>query len=373
MNEKRMKISYFNLLLLVFAIVILISLFINPHIREIYCRSLLPILNAIFLAYMLDPFVVYLEKKLNISRKKSVGIAVATVVFVVVLISTLVIHNVLGSIHDFVYTLHNFENTLKGNLVDELFTKFGIAKYKELDENTIILIKENFHKIVYKVNNIGTAKDMVIKKIFSFCRNIISSILAVYMLLDKRILLGRFKRILYAFNKKKRADYVVYIFNKGNEIFSNFIVGKVVDSAILGCLCFVLLVLINCPYAILISLIVGVTNVIPLVGPVIGGVAGVIIILIANPNMVLIVGLVIALLQQFDGMILGPKILGDKIGVGAFWIIVAITISGAVGGIVGMIFGVPLIVLIKNIVEEQVHRKLKKKKMMSLEAENLKE
>jgi predicted PurR-regulated permease PerM len=306
-------------------------------------------------------------------RNISVFIALFIVGLIVLLLGTLVIQNVVKSVMNFLETLPSSNNLTRGAITDKIINKIGINHMKELDKNTIKIIRNSINKGISSIKYVPNTFGNFQGTIFGICKKIISCLLAIYILLDKKVLVARAKRMLYAFVRNERADYIICIINKGNDIFSNFVVGKVIDSAIIGLICFVLLIIVKCPYALLISLVVGTTNVLPCVGPVIGGVVAIIITLITNPKITLLVGLIIALLQQFDGAVLGPKILGDKIGVGAFWIIVAITLSGAIGGVMGMFFGVPMVVLIKNIVEEHVNTRLKKKKMTLLELENLKE
>ncbi|PAB59522.1 AI-2E family transporter [Anaeromicrobium sediminis] len=373
MNKKIIRFSYSSLVFAVIMIILIGSLCVNKSMRISYYRVIFPIVNGFFLAYILDPFVVFFERKFNMKRNMSVFIAVFIVTLIVILLGTLVVHNVINSIINFLETLPHSSNLTTGMITDRIINKIGINRIDDLDKNTIAIIRNSINKGISSIKYVPKSFGNFQGTIFGICKKIISCLLGVYILLDKKLLIARAKRMLYAFTSNERADYIVYIINKGNDIFSNFVVGKVIDSAIIGLICFVILIMVKCPYALLISLVVGTTNVLPFVGPIIGGVVAVIITLIASPKMTLVVGLIIALLQQFDGAILGPKILGDKIGVGAFWIIVAITLSGAVGGVVGMFFGVPMVVLIKNLVEEHVNRRLKRKKMTLLELENLNE
>lgn len=154
------------------------------------------------------------------------------------------------------------------------------------------------------------------------------------------------------------------ISRKSDEIFSAFFVGKLIDSAIIGVICFFLMLIFRIPNAPAIGFFVGITNIIPYFGPFIGAVPAVLVTLASGSLwQVLWVIVLIVALQQFDGLILGPKILGDKVGVGAFWIIVSVTAGGAIAGVVGMLVGVPVVVLFKTLIEEYVEKKLKEKKL----------
>ena len=147
----------------------------------------------------------------------------------------------------------------------------------------------------------------------------------------------------------------------GDGFFSVFISGKTLDSIIIGILCFIFMTILRLPYALLISVIVGVTNMIPYFGPFIGAVPGAFIILLIDPIQMLIYLLLILVLQQFDGLYLGPKILGDSTGLRPIWIIFAITIGGAVGGFIGMFLGVPCVAVIAFLTGRWVENRLQQK------------
>lgn len=143
--------------------------------------------------------------------------------------------------------------------------------------------------------------------------------------------------------------------------FSKFIGGKILDSVIIGILTFIILTIFKMPYVLLISVIIGVTNIIPFFGPFIGGIPSAIIILFASPIQALWFIIIIIVIQQIDGNIIGPKILGDSIGISAFWILFSLLVAAKFMGVVGMIIGVPLFAIIYSIIKEVVEDKLRKK------------
>lgn len=165
---------------------------------------------------------------------------------------------------------------------------------------------------------------------------------ALYMMLDKEKLIRHVRIATYAIFPNDAADYLRHIARSSAEIFNNFIIGKAIDSLIIGILCYVGMSILQLPYAVLLSVIVGVTNMIPVFGPFIGAVPGIIILLIIHPIYSVYFALFILLLQQFDGNILGPLILGDKLGLPSLWILFAVCVGGGLFGIVGMFIGVPL-------------------------------
>ncbi|MBE5957581.1 MAG: AI-2E family transporter [Lachnospiraceae bacterium] len=216
--------------------------------------------------------------------------------------------------------------------------------------------------------NLANASMSVVKWILNF---IVAIIVSVYMLLDQNILVRNGERIIYATFTKKRADYICHIVGKANEIFSGYIIGKSIDSLIIGIICLIAMKVFNIgeSYAIIISIVVGLTNMIPYFGPFLGAIPSIIIIFLAvSPKQALAFFVLIIVLQQFDGNILGPYILGDKTGLRPIWIIFAISIGGWLGGVVGMFLGVPCVAVISSILDEVVDKKLSDKNITDLEA-----
>lgn len=194
---------------------------------------------------------------------------------------------------------------------------------------------------------------------------LMSLIASIYMLMTKERLVFQLKKILYSFCKEKRADRIIQIGNLTNEMFSKFINGKALDSLIIGILCFIGMMFIYSPYAILIAIIVGVTNMIPFFGPFIGAIPSILILLMVSPFDALIFAVFVLALQQFDGNILGPKILGDSTGLAPIWVLVSITIGGGLLGFVGMIIGVPTFAVFYTLLSENMDKRLAKKNIFA--------
>ena len=167
--------------------------------------------------------------------------------------------------------------------------------------------------------------------------------------------------ITCALFSEKIANRIFELTHRTNEIFGKFLSGKIIDSAIIGVLSFVVFSIFKIPYTLLISVIIGVTNIIPFFGPFIGAIPSFIIILFVSPTKALIFLILIFIIQQIDGNIIGPKILGDSIGISAFWILFAILVAGEFMGLVGMIIGVPVFAIIYSVIKEDVEYKLKNK------------
>ncbi len=191
---------------------------------------------------------------------------------------------------------------------------------------------------------------------------IIGIIVSVYVFSSKDTFAGQFKKILYATFKPEHANVILDVCRESHRIFGGFISGKLLDSLIIGILCFVCLSLLNMPYTLLVSVVVGVTNVVPFFGPFVGAIPSAFLILLVSPQKCLIFLLFILVLQQFDGNILGPAILGDSTGLSSFWVIFSILLGGGLFGFAGMILGVPTCGVIYHITKRIVDAQLAKKR-----------
>lgn len=181
---------------------------------------------------------------------------------------------------------------------------------------------------------------------------IIGLFIAVYLIIDKEKYKGYIKRMIYASFNKDNANRILRIIRKSDEIFYGFIIGKIIDSLIIGIICYFSMLLLHLPYAMLCSFIIGVTNIIPVFGPYIGAIPTVILIFVTNPPQGIIFLIFVVILQQVDGNLIGPKILGDSTGISSFWVILAILLGGGLFGVVGMIIGVPTVALILYLLNE---------------------
>lgn len=192
---------------------------------------------------------------------------------------------------------------------------------------------------------------------------LIGLIVMVYLLNIKELLAGQGKKIIYSLFPVKMANDIVSEIRFVHKVFGGFIIGKLVDSLIIGILCFLCLSFMDMPYYLLISVIVGVTNVIPFFGPFIGAIPSAFLVLLVSPMKCLYFLIFILLLQQFDGNILGPKILGDSTGLPSFWVLFSILLFGGLFGFVGMIIGVPTCAVIFDLISKAVRKSLKAKNL----------
>ncbi len=192
---------------------------------------------------------------------------------------------------------------------------------------------------------------------------LVGLIVSIYLIADRHNIAYSGKRILYAFFKIERANHILDLAQEALTIFRRFFVGKALDSLIIGILCYILMKIFALPYAELISVIVGVTNVIPFFGPFIGAIPSILIILMSSPMDAFIFALLILALQQLDGNVIGPAILGNSLGLKPIWIVFSVTVGGGLFGLVGMIAGVPAFTVIYTLFKRWIDRRLQKKNL----------
>ena len=196
--------------------------------------------------------------------------------------------------------------------------------------------------------------------ILIFMKNfLIGAIVALYVLADKEKFVAKSKMLVYAIFPHKWANLLIHSMRFTHKTFGGFIYGKLVDSAIIGVLCYFGMLLLHMPFPILVSVIIGVTNVIPFFGPFIGAAVGGIIVFMINPLDALWFVILCLILQTFDGYVLGPKILGDSTGLSNFWVIFAIMLFGGLWGVPGWVIGVPLFAVIYSTIARLVNHSLR--------------
>lgn len=194
---------------------------------------------------------------------------------------------------------------------------------------------------------------------------VLGFIISVYMLSDKERFSIQFKKLTFALFKKDRAETLISGVKKAHMTFGGFLSGKIVDSLIIGCLCFVGMSVLKIPYTPLVSVVVGVTNVIPYFGPFLGAIPSIFIILLEEPVKALWFAIFILVLQQIDGNFIGPKIIGEKIGLSSFWVIFALLIMSSMLGVLGLLLAVPIFALIYDLIKFLCNRSLEKKGIVS--------
>lgn len=333
-----------------------------------------PFIIGFSIAYLLNFILKLYENKIfennNIKKlafkqktKRSLGIlfTYATALTVVFLFIKFVLPQVIDSISGLINDIPIYINETN-RVINDILAKLNI------DQQYLKIINENFNDFINYIIKVATnflplIGGMLTTIAASIWNIVLGIIISIYLLIDKENFCALIKKIIYAIFPKSVSEKILEVSYMSNSIFGKFLIGKIVDSAIIGVLTFVVLAICKMPYAILVSVIVAVTNIIPFFGPFIGAVPSFIIILFVSPVKALWFLFIIFIIQQLDGNIIGPKILGDSIGISAFWILFSILVAGKFLGVIGMIIGVPLFAVVYAIVKEIVEGKLKKKNM----------
>ncbi len=343
----------------------------------------MPIIDGFILAYLLTPILnkiegkiikpLYIKAKLPMTPKtkrriRGFSILVTVILVFVILYEflNLVIPEVIRSIQSIIFQFPVYINNLAN-------WALGLIKDNpELEGTVNDLIEQYSPKLLTYVNtnllphlnNMLKTVSLSVIGIFKALWNfIIGFIISIYLLGSKEKFAGQAKKIVYALFDRKSGNELIRNFRFVHSTFIGFIGGKIVDSIIIGIICFICTSIIGTPYAILVSVIVGVTNIIPFFGPWIGGIPSALLVLMIDPIQALYFIILILVIQQFDGNILGPKILGESTGLSGFWVIFSITIFGGLFGVLGMVAGVPVFAVIYTGIRYAVNRTLKKKNL----------
>lgn len=329
----------------------------------IFINILSPFAGGIVIAYILDPMVKFFYAKLFKEKKGTRGFAIllayAVAILLLMLLGWLVVPQIVNSI-GMLFT--NFPSYIQG--VQEMLlyvqSEYGI----DLQQATKML--DDSEAMVKEIYAMATnAMPQIVASIGSVASNfvaIFTSIAAsIYMLADKNHLLHQLRTLAHAFLPEKVASNTLRICHYANVNFTGFFVGKIIDSAIIGVITFVAMTILRLDFAVLISVFIGITNIIPVFGPFIGAIPSVFILLLIDPLQAVIFCVLILIIQQVDGNFIGPKILGSSIGISALWILFSIVVGGDLFGIVGMIVGVPVFATLYGLAQEFVHYALDKR------------
>ena len=333
---------------------------------------LFPFFMGFLIAYILNPVVAFFQRNVSIKllKKKSAnaqrGLAILISYLVMVGFIIVCLRFIIPQLYDSIRELslmipdiyksimsifeHYRENStdmFPGQIADMIETK-TLPKLFELTNNLLT----NIVPMLYE------ASMSFAKGLFNL---FIAFIVSIYMTIDKFILKNAGKRLVLAIFNENFSYRVLRTLKDCHNIFSGFIIGKSIDSLIIGLLAFVAMTILKLPYTVLISVIIGVTNMIPYFGPIIGAVPGAFILFIVSPTKCLIFIIMVFVLQQFDGLILGPKILGESTGVRPLLILFSITVGGAYFGPLGMFLGVPFFATVQFLIGNWVDYRLYKK------------
>lgn len=322
-------------------------------------QVLSPFVGGFVIAYLLDGPVRFFENRFKWKRGLCIALSYALAVLLVAVLLSFVLPQVLQSIMVLADNLNGYLNSLNG-LVANVSGKF------QLDEDLVEGMMLSYTDLMKQAADLVRAfLPQLLNYSMAVGSGLVSALTAViasvYMLMGKQRLLGQLRKLVYAFLPLPKAQRTLAVCSGANRVFTGFINGKLIDSAIIGVLCFILMSIFQMPFALLISVVVGVTNIIPFFGPFIGAIPSIMILLMVDPIVAVEFGVMILVLQQFDGNILGPKILGDSTGLSAIWVLVAIIVGGGLFGFVGMVVGVPAFAVLYSLTSEFLAARLKAK------------
>ena len=337
-----------------------------------------PIIMGFIVAYLLNPVMVFLEGHLlkylrqrRIDEKKAKRMArslgtIGSILFlllVIFLLLYMMIPELIRSIQNMTVNLpaefKEFEQWMESVFNEEIqhtewLKALGIDLTEIGDYMETLLQKQILPQVKTYLSylaSITTGVISALKMLFNF---VIGLVIAVYLLIGKETFVGQGKKIVYAVLPSKYGNVVIHTMRITNQMFGGFVSGKILDSVIIGVICYVGLMILGMPYSLLVAVIVGVTNVIPFFGPFIGAVPSFILIALAEPVKGLYFLIFVLALQQVDGNIIGPKILGDSTGLSSFWVVFAILVGGGLFGFMGMLLGVPTFAVIYYLIREAV-------------------
>ena len=301
------------------------------------------------------------QKAKKLSRGLGIAGAILFLLIIIILLIAAIVPSVISCIVGVIDTLPgNVQNFIKvvqsGKLgeyevtgtISDMLTK--LVDYVENWATKTLLPEAKTYLL-----QITSGMINIVKAVINF---IVGIIVAAYVLMIKESLIGQSKKAIYAIFKPRQGNIIIETMHKADEIFGGFIIGKVIDSAIIGVICYVGCSILHIPDAMLVAVIVGVTNIIPVFGPFIGAVPSLLLVVVQSPWHALYLLIFIIILQQVDGNIIGPKILGSSTGLSSFWVMFAILIGGGLFGFLGMLLGVPVFAMIYYIVQRLVNHSI---------------
>ena len=341
---------------------------------------LTPITDGLILAYLLTPLLNMIERKavipgfaiIHINPKKkyvrtiSILATMALVWLAIYEFFAMVIPQIINSIQQIIYQFPTYVDTLTIWISKLLENNPDIENFATNIINSYSGEIESFFnsKILPQLNNIIMLVSMGVYSVLKeFWNLIIGFIISIYVLAGKENFAAQFKKIAYAFLNIETSNRFISNVRFANKTFGGFFVGKILDSIIIGVICFVVTNMIGTPFCVLISVIIGVTNIIPFFGPFLGAIPSIILILFIDPVQAFYFIIFVIILQQVDGNIIGPKILGNSTGLSSFWVIFSITLFGGLFGIFGMVIGVPVFAVIFAFIKSLVESKLAAKEL----------
>ena len=373
-----------NRVLIITAAAIVFFLFLlNFNMIQGFFTTLVGILSPFIIgfaiAYLLNPALSFFENTIFCfvgSKTKGAklrrSLAIITTMLSAIIVLTTLVSIIIPQISQSVSTLFNNTSTYIARLEEYIYdfaAKFELdtssldsafASWEMVTNNWLATAQQYLPKILNYLPNLFDFSKQLTSGISSA---LIGIVISVYLLYGKERFSAQIKKLGYAVFKTQDMDKVLDVARFSHRTFNGFIVGKLIDSLIIGVLAFICTFVLGMPFPLLLSVIIGVTNIIPFFGPIVGGVIGGIIVVMADPSKILWFVIFVVILQQLDGNIIGPKILGDSTGLPALWVMFAIIVFGGMFGFIGMFVGVPFFSVLYALTRNYAKKRLDEKKL----------
>ena len=339
-------------------------------------QLIFPFILGLALAFLLNIIVNLIENKILVFKKQgkfmtkikrplSITLSVILLLAIMCFILFLVVPELINTFSIFAQNIptvgENIKQWAQQMTVD--YPKISEQiKNINIDWNTV-----NQNLLKYAQSGVSTilntSINFIVATISGVVNFVIGFIFAIYILLQKEKLIRQTKKLLYAYLPNKRAHKIIHTASLANKTFNNFMTGQLTEAFILGFLCFIGMLILRIPYALTISVLIGFTALIPLVGAFLGAGIGVILIVVSSPIKAVVFVIFIIVLQQIEGNLIYPKVVGNSVGLSGMWVMVAITIGGSTMGLVGMVICVPIASVIYTVMSERVNIRLRKKQI----------
>ncbi len=364
---KYKKIPYIELIPIIIITFILYRVINNFENVGTIINKVLSILSyfiwGFVIAYVLNPLMMFIEEKTKLKRIYSIAIIyilfLGLIIFIITLITPSVIKSfveLFNNMPDYTNKAYDWANTTVAN--NQLLKQLNVTKYAKDYLTTLTKDSSNYFTpgIQLVINNLMSLSSILIKLMTGI-------VISVYLLLDKESIILNIKKFLYSVCSEKIADRTVELGRITNEIFKKYFVGKLLDSILFGVVTFIGFMLLKIPYALPFSIFIGVTNMIPYFGNLMGMIPAALITLFFSPIKAIEIVVFIVTFSNIDGWFISPMIIGDKVGVSPVLIILGVVVGGGLFGILGMFLGVPMIALAKTLIDDFMNKKLANKEI----------
>ena len=372
-NNKDLKKGLILILVAIIGYWAINNLDIIGNVSKTIFSILFPFILGGCLAFILNIPMTFFEKKfskikkINNKQQKNKGLRIVSIIFaiiVIVLVLALVIRLIVPELIEVVKVL--IDNI--PYCIEELTNFIENHVDGTLDINSMIQgidTEEIKNQIMSLIPNILTSSISIVGDIVGGISNlIIALIFAMYILIDKEKLKKQATKVLHAYLSTEKANKIVSIGSITSDIFKKFFTVQCLEATILGTLCVIGMLILRIPYAVPIGVLIGVTALIPIVGAFIGVIVGVILIVAVNPVKVIVFVLFVLILQQIEGNLIYPRVVGNSLGLPGMWVLFAVTIGGGLGGILGMLVSVPIATVFYTLIKKDVNKKINNRKLV---------